>query len=66
MADEQANEQQYVIGQEISYKGKTCMVIAEYTRTICIEYEGFPFHEEDEEDFPYQREIILKDEAAAS
>ncbi|MDQ0298889.1 hypothetical protein J2S78_001309 [Salibacterium salarium] len=63
MADAQGNEKQYIIGQEVSYKGKVCTVIAEYTRTICIEYIDFPFQEEEE--FPYQREIVLKDEAAS-
>ncbi|RSL31958.1 hypothetical protein D7Z54_18440 [Salibacterium salarium] len=53
----------FTIGQQISYKGKACSVINEYERSICIEYNNYPFLNENEEDFPYHREIIRKGEA---
>ncbi|MFZ4454550.1 hypothetical protein [Salibacterium aidingense] len=53
----------FTIGQQVSYKGKACTVINEYERSLCIEYNHFPFPDESEEDFPYRREIIRKGEA---
>ncbi|MDQ0298461.1 flagellar biosynthesis component FlhA [Salibacterium salarium] len=53
----------FTIGQQISYKGKACSVINEYERSICIEYNNYPFLDEPEDDFPYHREIIRKGEA---
>lgn len=53
----------FTIGQEVACKGKACTVVAEYTRTICIEYQDFPFLDEPEDEFPYSREVILKTEA---
>ncbi|MGY4690826.1 hypothetical protein [Salibacterium sp. K-3] len=55
----------FTIGQQVSYKGKACTVINEYERSLCIEYNYFPFPDESEEDFPYRREIIRKGEAEA-
>ncbi|SFP67681.1 hypothetical protein [Salibacterium halotolerans] len=55
----------FTIGQQVSYKNKACTVINEYERSLCIEYNHFPFLEENEEDFPYRREIIRKGEAEA-
>ncbi|MFD2706643.1 hypothetical protein [Salibacterium lacus] len=55
----------FTIGQQVSYKNKACTVINEYERSLCIEYNHFPFADENEEDFPYRREIIRKGEAEA-
>ncbi|SFL92115.1 hypothetical protein [Salibacterium qingdaonense] len=55
----------FTIGQQVSYKNKACTVINEYERSLCIEYNYFPFQDENEEDFPYRREIIRKGEAEA-
>ncbi|MFB5661843.1 hypothetical protein [Alteribacillus sp. HJP-4] len=48
-------------GELLLYEKKECRVIAEYDRTICVEYLGYPFPGEEEE-YPYPRVILLKNE----
>ncbi|GEK57555.1 hypothetical protein CHL76_00495 [Marinococcus halophilus] len=43
------------------FDGKECRVIAEYERTICVEYVHYPFAGQEEE-FPYPRVILRKGE----
>ncbi|SFE80074.1 hypothetical protein [Alteribacillus iranensis] len=48
-------------GELLQYQDKECRVIAEYDRTVCVEYTNYPFAGEEEE-FPYPRVILLKNE----
>lgn len=45
----------------VRHEKKDCRVIAEYERTICIEYIDYPFPDE-EEKYPHPRVIVRKDE----
>ncbi|SDH83456.1 hypothetical protein SAMN05192534_112104 [Alteribacillus persepolensis] len=48
-------------GELLLYDNKECRVIAEYERTICVEFTHYPFAGEEEE-YPYPRVILLKNE----
>ncbi|RKD73317.1 MULTISPECIES: hypothetical protein [Sinobaca] len=52
-------------GEVLYYQGKECRVIAEYDRTVCVEFSGYPFAGEEEE-FPHPRVILLKNEVQRS
>ncbi|SDI18830.1 hypothetical protein [Alteribacillus bidgolensis] len=48
-------------GELLIYDQKECRVIAEYERTVCVEFTDYPFAGEEEE-YPYPRVILLKNE----
>ncbi|WP_240377326.1 hypothetical protein [Bacillus piscicola] len=60
-ANKEKEEPLFEKGELLYFQDKACRVIAEYDRTVCVEYSDYPFAGEEEE-FPYPRVILLKNE----
>ncbi|PSL50426.1 hypothetical protein B0H94_10337 [Salsuginibacillus halophilus] len=51
---------QFHAGQTVYLEEKECSIIAEYERSIAIEFVDFPFPEETER-FPHARTVVKKE-----